>query len=61
MNTVVQLGTTLGPAVLGTVSFGRLVDAGYASATGAGLAAGIGLSVVALLACLALPRPARPA
>jgi predicted MFS family arabinose efflux permease len=55
VNTTVQLGLAAGPAILGTVYFGRLAG-GSGPAAQASLAVGLGLFAVASLLCLLLPR-----
>jgi EmrB/QacA subfamily drug resistance transporter len=60
LNTVVQLGSAIGPATVGTAFFARLAaDGDPVAATRTSLLIAIALFAVALLACFLLPRPVR--
>ena len=58
VNTVLQVGVTTGIAIVGTVYFNRVADAGSTEAASVALVVALGMLGVALLATRLLPAPA---
>ncbi len=58
VNTVLQVGVTTGIAIVGTVYFNRVADAGSTEAASVALVVAVGMLGVALLATRLLPAPA---